>query len=120
MRKLGTWLGVAAIALQIALPLLAGALPRSMALVPLCTVDGITHYVEVPTGKSPVDPSSAHAGHCALCCLGHGAAPLADAPSLAGPERAHDRPAPVLYPFAPWTVVLGRAARGPPSDLPSH
>lgn len=70
MKRFGTWLGIAAIALQIALPLLAGALPRSVALVPLCTVDGVTHYVEVPTGKSPADESSGHAGHCPLCCLG--------------------------------------------------
>jgi hypothetical protein len=81
MRKLATWLGVAAIALQIALPLLAGALPRSVALVPLCTVDGVTHYVEVPTGKSPVDESS-HAGHCPLCCLG-GTALAGARPTLA-------------------------------------
>ncbi len=79
MKRFGTWLGVAAIALQVALPLLAGALPRSVALVPLCTVDGVTHYVEVPTGKSPVDESNGHAGHCSLCCVGGTA--LAGAPS---------------------------------------
>src|SRR5690242_848823 len=118
MRKLGTWLGIAAIALQVALPLVAGSLPRSVALVPLCTVDGVTHYVEVPTGKSPVDESSAH-GHCPLCCGGHAAAPLGDARTLAGLEPAHDRPAPVLQRFAPWTVVLGREARAPPSDFPT-
>ncbi len=117
MKRFGTWLGVAAIALQVALPLLAGALPRSVALVPLCTVDGIAHYVEVPTGKSPVDDSSGHAGHCPLCCLGHAAAPLGDTPLRAGRNGVQDRPARAFQPFAPWGVILRREARAPPPDL---
>lgn len=48
MRRLGTWLGIVALALQLAWPLFVSAKPRSVTLVPLCTVDGVTHYVEVP------------------------------------------------------------------------
>lgn len=70
MKKLGTWLGIVAIALQVAWPLAAGAKLRSVMLVPLCTVDGVTHYLEVPTGKAPADESSAHGDHCPLCFLG--------------------------------------------------
>jgi hypothetical protein len=93
MRKLATWLGIAAIALQIALPLLAGALPRSVALVPVCTVDGVTHYLEVPTGKVPLDGSAGHAGHCPLCCLG-GTALAGAQPTLAIPVAASVEPLP--------------------------
>ena len=113
MKRIGTWLGVAAIALQIGLPLLAGALPRPVALVPLCTVDGVTHYVEVPTGKSPADESSGHADHCPLCCLG-GTALAAARPSLAVAAAApatrfvHEAPPPDdASPGARW-------ARAPP------
>jgi hypothetical protein len=72
VRKLGTWLAVLAIALQAAWPLVAAARPRAVALVPLCTVDGVTHYLEVPAGKTPLDESAkTHGGdHCAFCFLG--------------------------------------------------
>ena len=72
VRKLGTWLAILAITLQAAWPLLAAAKPRSVALVPLCTVDGVTHYLEVPAGKTPLDESAkTHGGdHCAFCFLG--------------------------------------------------
>ena len=119
MKRLGTWLGIAAIALQIALPLVAGALPRAVTLVPLCTVDGVTHYLEVPTGKTPLDGSAHHGDHCPLCCLGHGAPPLAEARSLAAFAGGLERPVPRLQRFAPWTVVHARDARAPPSGLPT-
>jgi len=73
VRKLGTWLAILAIALQAAWPLLAAAMPRAVTLVPLCTVDGVTHYLEVPTGKAPLDDSAAkHQDHCAFCFVGVG------------------------------------------------
>jgi hypothetical protein len=70
-RKLCAWLGMAAIALQIAWPLVAGAKPSLATLVPLCTVDGVTHYVEVPTGKDPSEQPWSQGDHCPLCFLGH-------------------------------------------------
>jgi hypothetical protein len=120
MRKLGTWLGIVALALQLAWPLLVSAKPKSVTLVPLCTVDGVTHYLEVPTGKTPLDESSAHHGdHCPLCFLGHAAALTGGVRPLAGLAAAADRPRSALPLFAPWTVVLGRDARGPPSASPA-
>jgi len=71
VRRLGTWLAILAIFLQAAWPLLAAAKPRSVALVPLCTVDGVTHYLEIPTGKTPPD-NGVHGQHCAFCMLGVG------------------------------------------------
>ena len=70
VRRLGTWLAVIAIALQAMWPLIAAAKPRSVTLVPACTVDGVTHYLEIPTGKSPIDESTSHGEHCPYCFFG--------------------------------------------------
>jgi hypothetical protein len=116
MRKLGTWLGIVALALQLAWPLVVSAKPRSVTLVPLCTVDGVTHYLELPTGKTPLEESSTHHGdHCPLCFLGHAAALSGDVRPLTGALAVAERPAFALPLFAPWTVVLGRDARAPPT-----
>jgi hypothetical protein len=73
VRRLGHWLALLAIALHAVWPLLANAAPKSVHLVPLCTVEGITHYLEVP-GSTPLDDSAnTHHGHCAFCFLGSGA-----------------------------------------------
>jgi hypothetical protein len=112
VRKLGSWLAILAIALQAAWPLLAAAKPRAVALVPLCTVDGITHYLEVPTGGTPSDP--VHHEHCSFCTLGTGAllpsyTDVAHAPDVLATriapsiERSHSRP-----------VLLIHGARAPP------
>lgn len=120
MRRLGTWLGIVALALQLAWPLIVAAKPRSVALVPLCTVDGVTHYLELPTGKTPLEESSAHHGeHCPLCFLGHATALPGDVHPPAGVAAAAERLASALPPFAPWTIVLGRDARAPPSPFPA-
>jgi hypothetical protein len=118
MKRLGTWLGIVALALQLAWPLIAGARPASVALVPLCTVDGVTHYLEVPTGKTPLEQSSAHHGdHCPLCYLGHAAALSGDSSSFVGMPAAADQPVPVPRLFALRPTVIGRDARAPPSAL---
>jgi len=71
MQMRGTWLAALAIALHAFWPLIANARPESVNLVPVCTVDGVTHYAEIPGGKSPLDESSsAHHEHCSFCFLG--------------------------------------------------
>ena len=68
-----TWLAVIAMALQAFWPLLSQAKPRDLTLlVPLCTVEGVTHYVELKAGRTtPLDERSAsHGDHCKLCVLG--------------------------------------------------
>src|SRR3954463_4298622 len=73
VRRLGTWLATLAIALHAAWPLIANAKPKSVHLVPLCTVEGVTHYLEVPGGTTPLDKSAdAHHEHCSFCFLGMG------------------------------------------------
>src|SRR5262247_2889741 len=52
-------------ALQALWPLIAQARPAN--LVPVCTVAGVTHYVEVPGAPSPAD--SQHE-HCSFCFVG--------------------------------------------------
>src|SRR5260221_13051911 len=67
-RPVAVYLAVLAIALQALWPLLAQAKPKSVILVPVCTVEGVTHYLELPGGKTPVEQrSSAHHDHCAFC-----------------------------------------------------
>jgi hypothetical protein len=115
MKKLATWLGIAAIALQIAWPLIAVAKPRGVTLVPLCTVDGVTHYLEVPTGKAPVEQSSSHGGHCPLCFVGERAALPARFPLLALDDGlGTERVAPPASRFVRPTVGP-RRARAPPA-----
>jgi hypothetical protein len=65
------WLATVAVALHAFWPLLSQAAPKSAVLVPLCTVGGETHYVEVPGGKIPAEEHSAsQLEHCALCLPG--------------------------------------------------
>jgi hypothetical protein len=66
------WLAILAIALQALWPLLSQAKPRSVTLVPICTVGGETHYAELETGGP-----APHEDHCKACPVG--AAALASA-----------------------------------------
>jgi hypothetical protein len=63
-----------AISLQALWPLLSHARPKDPSLlVPVCTIDGITHYLEIKSGKTPLDErSSLHSDHCKLCVFGDG------------------------------------------------
>ena len=71
IRAFAAYLALFALALQAAWPLLAHAAPARTALVPVCTVDGVTHFTEVPIRAVAADDSAAaHADHCAFCPLG--------------------------------------------------
>jgi len=114
MKRIGAWLAIFAIALQAALPLIASAQPRSVALVPLCTVDGVTHYVEVPTGKTPAGPPAGHGGHCALCFVGDKVG-LPTQPELLALANAAAQASPLHTPsVVPSNDFQTAAARGPP------
>jgi hypothetical protein len=75
------WLAILAIALQALWPLLAQARPRSVTLVPICTVGGETHYVELETGGR----ADTHEDHCKACPVG-AAALASSAAGLVVPE----------------------------------
>jgi hypothetical protein len=64
------WIAAFAMAMHALWPLLAHAKPpRAAHLVALCTVDGTTHYVELPADKPPAGEHSP-AQHCKLCTFG--------------------------------------------------
>ena len=113
VRRLGTWLAILAIALQAAWPLLAAAKPRSVALVPVCTVDGVTHYFEVPTGKAPLD-DSVHGQHCVFCTLGIGALLSSHADALFSPDAVADRIVSRIERSHSRPLLLVLGARAPP------
>ena len=90
-------LAIFAVALQALWPLLAQAKPTVPGeRVPVCTIEGITHYVELPAADTPVEKrSAAHHEHCKMCVFG--AEKLAALPVAAplvvpvtGRERAAD------------------------------
>jgi hypothetical protein len=120
MKKIGTWLATLAIALNALWPLIANARPKSAHLVPVCTVEGVTHYLEVPGGRSPLDSAATQHDHCSFCFSGAALAtqdsvPFAaeaftQPPVAAGTScfskssiRLTDARAP---PFSPWMLSL--------------
>jgi hypothetical protein len=82
MRRRTALVAAFAIALNALWPLLSHAKPAVPGvLVPVCTIEGVTHYLEVPGGKSPLDErASKHGEHCKLCVFGSEPA-LAPAPA---------------------------------------
>src|SRR3954471_7659230 len=143
VRRLGNWLAILAIALNAAWPLIANAKPQSVHLVPLCTVEGVTHYVEVPGGTTPLDESAnSHHEHCSFCFLGMGGllpSHIGASPAVAGASEriargieashfteafiVHGAPAPPFPPVvitdhnfgreSETSLVAGRVARAP-------
>lgn len=71
-RRLAALAAVLAIALQAFWPLIAQARPRVAGeLVPVCSVNGVTHYIELPASRTPLEERSAsHGEHCKLCVFG--------------------------------------------------
>ena len=70
LRKPVAWFAALAMVLQALWPLLAHARPaEAPILVQLCTIDSVTHYIELKTGKqTPLEQRSAsHGEHCKLC-----------------------------------------------------
>jgi len=72
MRRCALFLAALAMALQSLWPLIAQARPRAAGeLVPVCSVGGITHSLELPAVKTPLEQrSSSHGEHCKLCVFG--------------------------------------------------
>jgi hypothetical protein len=116
MRKLGAWLAVLALALQAGWPLVVAAKPRAVTLVPLCTVDGVTHYLELPAGDTALEKSTkAHHQHCGFCFLGQlSAVPPQQPPALAQHTRA-ERVAAIATPGFGKLFFTSPAARAPPA-----
>ena len=76
-RRFAAVAAACAISLQALWPLLSHARPKDLSLLaPLCTVDGVTHYLEIKAGRTtPLEQRSAqHGEHCKLCVFGDGKA----------------------------------------------
>ena len=102
--KLRAWLAIAAIALNALWPLIAQARPAT--LVPVCTVGGETHYIEIPAGGTP----STHE-HCSLCVVG-AALPMQD---VVERLAAFSFAVPTIPSFQPNVISSVEAdARAPP------
>ena len=96
-RILPTWLAILAIALQGLWPLIAQAKPAAPSLLlPLCSVDGVAHYIELAPSEAPLDERSAvHHEHCQLCVFGSdrvAALPAASIPVLVVETALEDAP----------------------------
>jgi hypothetical protein len=106
VKKLAAWLAIAAMALNALWPLIAQARPAN--LVPLCTVGGVTHYVEVPGAPSPAD---SHGEHCSFCFVGV-ALPVAD-PVHAFEALGSDSPSAIAF-SSRTSFFVEADARAPP------
>jgi hypothetical protein len=102
--KLRAWLAIAAMALNALWPLIAQARPAM--LVPVCTVGGETHYIEIPTGGS----TSTH-DHCAFCVAG---AALPTPNALQGHDVCSLVSPRTVSSFVLVALLVEADARGPP------
>jgi hypothetical protein len=91
-------LAILAVALQAFWPLLAQAKPGPRTMrVELCTIDGTTHYAEIPVGgEVPAEKRApGYSGHCAMCVTGGEralAGPPVWVPPIALESIASERP----------------------------
>jgi hypothetical protein len=121
IRRFSALAAVFAVSLQALWPLLSHARPKDFALLtPLCTVDGITHYLEIKTGKTtPLEQRSAqHGEHCKLCVFGDDKAVAVSSLDvsvflLAG--NTGDRTALRAKPFHELPKILSARPRAPPA-----
>jgi hypothetical protein len=114
------WIAAFAVLLQALWPLLSHARPKDPALqVPLCSVDGPTHVLEIRIGKStPLDKRAAsHGDHCKLCVFGDGkgAALVADEFSPFTPEIHSSRNSGTPKAFVPQVALISARPRAPPA-----
>ena len=111
-RSVASWLAILAMALNALWPLLSQAKPRSVTLVPVCTVGGETHYLELPAGKTPLEQKTGTQGeHCSYCTLSALPAPLVFSSSE---KHASARPVSVHADLAEAPAFLSGRPRAPP------
>ena len=119
-RNSATWLAILAIALQALWPLIAQAKPAAPSvLLPVCSVDGVTHYIELAPSDSPLDQNSAvHHEHCQLCVFGGdrvAALPAASIPVLVVETAFEDAPVRSVVASPETPSYLPAQPRAPPA-----
>ena len=111
-QTLATWLALLGLVLHALWPLIAQARPKNVLLVPVCTVEGVTHYMELPGGRTPLDDSAAtHQEHCAYCFP---AALQTQAPPIFQAEKSLQTVDSVDTQCDSRASILIMDARGPP------
>jgi hypothetical protein len=107
---------LAAVLLNVLWPLVAQAKPSL--LVPVCSIEGTTHYVEVPGAESPLDKrSQAQHDHCKLCVFGADrvlALPAHQA-VLVVEAAVGEKPAPRFQPLPAFLSFRPEQSRAPPA-----
>ena len=99
-------------------PLLAHARPADSLTVPVCTVGGETHYIEIGRGDSPLDQrSNAQHDHCKLCVFSAERPLLAPAaaPVLSLQATSTAVVAPPGTPVPPSVFLSTARPRAPPA-----
>jgi hypothetical protein len=108
-RRLAALAAAFGIALQALWPAIAQARPSDSVTVPLCSIDGTRHEIELPIGKTQ-DGSK----HCKLCMLGDGKTFVVSGLSLFMPrDLAVQIPATAKASFHPRALIPARS-RAPP------
>jgi len=100
-------------------PLLAHAKPAGSLTVPVCTVGGETHYIEIERGDSPLDQrSKAQHDHCKLCVFGaERVTALPSQQAVLALDAAIDaRPAPRSEPLPAFLAFRPEQSRAPPAS----
>jgi hypothetical protein len=110
LRRVAALVALLAITLQALWPLLAQARPRDPSLqVPICTVDGSAHFIDLDTGKTVPHE------HCKLCLMGTDKA--LEAPAVPGLQVAERRDQSVdgsASSFSPAPLCVSARPRAPP------
>ena len=117
--KSATWLAILAIVLQALWPLIAQAKPATPSvLLPVCSVDGVTHYIELTPSESPFDERSAvQHEHCQLCVFGSDrvtALPAASIPVLVVETALDEAPLHCVVASPETPSFLPAQPRAPP------
>ena len=114
-RSLPAYLAILAIALQALWPLIAQAKPNNVVLVPVCTVQGVTHYVELPKSNAPVEQKTASPhDHCSFCSSG-GVALSTSRTEPVLVTAAFSAPRSIGSPFLETKKHLNARPRAPPA-----
>ena len=113
-RRGAAWVAILAIALQALWPLLAQAKPKNVVLVPICTVQGVTHYLELPAGGAPVEQKAASQhDHCSFCSLGAALPVVASVAGFRSPD--HEAVFSLEHSFLEGRNPLSARSRAPPA-----
>ncbi|HEX6157696.1 MAG TPA: DUF2946 domain-containing protein [Burkholderiales bacterium] len=116
--RTGSLAAILAVLLNALWPLFAHAKPSDSLTVPVCTVGGETHYIEIERGDSPLDKrSQAQHEHCKLCVFAaeRTSLPPMQFPVLTVPALPDARPAAQSEVLSAAPSIRPAQSRAPPA-----